>query len=112
MKNASSTETINDKQNVNHVDMDKLVEPCQLIHMKNVPNALRKEVWFKYNMDLLHGECYCCKRSTDAFDFHCGHVISHADNGPMTLENLRPICATCNLSMGTENLYAFKSRFN
>ena len=42
--------------------------------------------------------------------FHCGHVISEADGGPTTVDNLRPVCATCNLSMRTQNMEKFKGQ--
>ena len=40
--------------------------------------------------------------------FHCGHVVAEADGGPTTVDNLRPVCATCNLSMRTQNMNTFK----
>ena len=42
--------------------------------------------------------------------FHCGHVISEAMGGPTTVDNLRPVCATCNLSMRTQNMEKFKGQ--
>ena len=42
--------------------------------------------------------------------FHCGHVVAEADGGPTTVENLRPVCATCNLSMRTQNMEKFKGQ--
>jgi hypothetical protein len=37
-------------------------------------------------------------------NFHCAHIISRADGGTDKIDNLLPICARCNLSMGKENL--------
>ena len=42
--------------------------------------------------------------------FHCGHVLAVVNGGKTSVDNLRPICAACNLSMGTENLEDFKTR--
>ena len=42
--------------------------------------------------------------------FHCGHVIAEALGGPTTVDNLRPVCATCNLSMRTQNMEKFKGQ--
>jgi len=44
-------------------------------------------------------------------DFHCGHVIAEAKGGETVIENLRPICKKCNLSMGTDNLNDFRKRY-
>jgi hypothetical protein len=43
-------------------------------------------------------------------DFHCGHVTAEANGGVTSIENLRPICKACNLSMRTENMEEFKKR--
>jgi len=43
--------------------------------------------------------------------FHCGHIVSHANGGSMHIDNLRPICASCNLSMGTQNMNEFRQQF-
>lgn len=42
--------------------------------------------------------------------FECGHVVAEALGGQSTIENLRPICKDCNLSMGTKNLFEFKEK--
>ena len=39
--------------------------------------------------------------------FHCGHIISEANGGEIKLDNLRPICHSCNSSMGTVNMDEF-----
>ena len=55
--------------------------------------------------------CLCCERTTiRQLEFHCGHVIAEAHGGTTTVDNLRPICAQCNLSMGTQNLFEFKAK--
>ena len=38
----------------------------------------------------------------DVFNFHVGHNIPESKGGDMVLENLRPICQGCNLSMGSQ----------
>lgn len=44
-------------------------------------------------------------------DFHAGHIISDKDKGKVELENLRPLCSKCNLSMGSENMFEFISKY-
>ena len=36
--------------------------------------------------------------------YECGHVESEATGGDMSIENLRPICSSCNKSMGIKNM--------
>ncbi len=38
---------------------------------------------------------------------HCGHIVSCANNGVTDITNLRPICSTCNLAMGSEHMKTF-----
>lgn len=42
------------------------------------------------------------------WDFQCGHVISRKNGGEAILENLRPICHLCNMSMSFKNWYEFE----
>ena len=72
---------------------------------------MRDVVWEEYIGDeKLKGLCYVCGKSEiKATNFECAHVISVYNGGEDTLENLRPACSTCNLSMGTEDLEEFKA---
>jgi hypothetical protein len=76
---------------------------------KSISASLRQKVWNQY-IGLSVGEtlCKCCNTNTiSQLRFHCGHVTSEACGGETNLENLRPICDKCNLSMGTQNLNEF-----
>lgn len=77
---------------------------------KTVPPPLKLKLWSTYNGTSIEGKCFCCQRPITPFDFHIGHVIAHSQGGDISLENLRPICVTCNTSMGAENLFEFKAR--
>ena len=35
--------------------------------------------------------------------WHAGHIISESNGGKTDVNNLRPICKNCNLSMGKKN---------
>lgn len=73
-----------------------------------IPAAVRNSVWIDYHEDSRVGICFCCKRTKIALDnFECGHVISEKNGGQATIGNLRPICSTCNKSMGTKNMNEF-----
>jgi 5-methylcytosine-specific restriction endonuclease McrA len=79
----------------------------------HIPKTLRIAIW-KANIGLEVGTTLCmiCKtNSINQMDFHCGHVIPEAEGGMTCLSNLRPVCAKCNLSMGTKNLEQFKNTY-
>ena len=80
---------------------------------KAIPKALKRAVWDKYvGEDVGRTLCLCCNHVyIRQIEFHCGHVIAEAKGGEMTIENMRPICAQCNLSMGTTNMDEFKKMF-
>jgi hypothetical protein len=91
----------------------KIVVPIHEIKQskpkKSISASLRQKVWNQY-IGLSVGEtlCKCCNTNIiSQLRFHCGHVIAEACGGETTLENLRPICEKCNLSMGTQNLNDF-----
>jgi len=80
---------------------------------KTIPKHVKTLVWDKYiGVDKAEAACCCCLWTPISIrNFHCGHVISEANGGNMTLENLRPICAPCNLSMGRRNMNEFTKEF-
>ena len=74
-----------------------------------VPKKVRDDSWNKYvGTDKGEAPCLCCRTSTiSKSEFHAGHVISEANGGLATVENIRPICGGCNLSMGTRDMREF-----
>src|SRR5438445_9193730 len=77
------------------------------IKRKAIPKKIKEAVWVKYNNNNFIGHCYCCGRQIDKLNYHNAHVIPHSLNGPISVENLRPSCMSCNLRMKTKNLYQF-----
>lgn len=67
---------------------------------------IRDEVWMKYCGDHILSKCYVCEREISYMQgrWECGHVISYATGGEDKVENLRPICFTCNRGMGTSHM--------
>jgi hypothetical protein len=80
---------------------------------KKIPKHIRMLVWNKYiGADVASTKCMSCREKTiEIAGFHCGHVIAEAKGGDMTITNLRPICAHCNLAMGTKSMNEFTSEF-
>lgn len=79
------------------------------IKKKQIPQKVRHLTWNEYiGEDRGTGVCCCCKKtSISQQNFHCGHFISEKNGGECMVENLRPICAGCNLSMGSKNMDDF-----
>lgn len=80
---------------------------------KKIPKTLKRAVWDLYiGAEKGTASCLCCEKTTiRQIEFHCGHVVAEAEGGKTNIENLRPICAQCNLSMGKQNLYEFKAKY-
>ena len=76
---------------------------------KQIPKKIRQLVWNKYIGEKFgSGLCQCCKiTEITQMNFHCGHITSEKNGGDMTLTNLLPICALCNSSMGSINMWDF-----
>jgi 5-methylcytosine-specific restriction endonuclease McrA len=68
-----------------------------------IPKALREQVWIRHMSRKFEGRCRVrwCSNIITVFDFQCGHNIPESKGGPTTIENLVPICARCNVSMGS-----------
>jgi hypothetical protein len=78
---------------------------------KTIPKKIRAQVWTNTFASSTQGTCYCCNSALNCLDsWHAGHIIAASNGGSDTAENLRPICASCNLSMGSEHMDSFKSR--
>jgi 5-methylcytosine-specific restriction endonuclease McrA len=80
---------------------------------KNIPAGLRKKVWInKFGKNVMIGKCECCLQEISFMDgYECGHRIAEAVGGKIEEDNLRPVCRSCNRSMGTQNMDVFKLQF-
>jgi hypothetical protein len=79
---------------------------------KNINKTVKHALWTKYYGKNMEGLCYVCETNLiNCFSFEAGHVIAAANGGSDNINNLRPICKSCNGSMGTQNLEAFKEHF-
>jgi 5-methylcytosine-specific restriction endonuclease McrA len=72
---------------------------------KTIPPMIRQAVWNKYIGKLTEGKCYCCGiTEISSFNFDAGHVVAENCGGLITVENLRPICSSCNKSMNDQDM--------
>jgi 5-methylcytosine-specific restriction endonuclease McrA len=69
----------------------------------NIPKALREQVWIQNIGNNFEDKCLVewCQNRMNVFDFHVGHNIPESQGGATNIKNLKPICARCNLSMGS-----------
>jgi 5-methylcytosine-specific restriction endonuclease McrA len=69
---------------------------------KPIPSALREAVWIINCGRAFDHKCMVswCPNIMSAFDFQAGHNIPESHGGPTNIDNLIPICARCNNSMG------------
>jgi hypothetical protein len=97
--------------------IEKIIGYNNIIDKRNkkerIPVIIRRLVWNTYiGEERGKGKCYCCEEmDISQLNFICGHVISENKGGKITIDNLRPICLSCNLSMGTRDMYEFKRNY-
>jgi len=81
---------------------DKNVPKIQVWYKKkNIPKALRQQVWIKHFGEIFKSKCHIkwCKNIITVFNYECGHNIPESKGGETTIDNLFPICSSCNKSM-------------
>ena len=77
-----------------------------------LPSAVRLAVWNQWNgAESGMGPCFCCGRAVSQQDFECGHVLAAARGGSDAVGNLRPLCRTCNRSMGERHMDEFRAEY-
>lgn len=80
---------------------------------KSIPAALKRKVWNKWvGEEIGKTKCLCCQLTEiTQMSFHCGHIIAEANGGHLKMDNLKPICSSCNSSMGTTNMDVFMNTY-
>tara|TARA_B100000575_G_C22470151_1_gene313446 strand:+ start:99 stop:443 length:345 start_codon:yes stop_codon:yes gene_type:complete len=71
------------------------------VRKTNIPKAIREQVWLKNFGKVYENSCYVhwCDNIINVFDYHVGHDIPESKGGTLDINNLKPICSRCNLSM-------------
>ena len=80
---------------------------------KTIPVALKRKVWDHWVGEQIgKTKCPCCKLTDiTQLNFSCGHINAEANGGSLHVTNLRPVCGSCNSSMGTKNMNEFIREF-
>ena len=81
---------------------------------QKIPAAFREQIWFRDYGRCFEGKCPTrwCTNMINVFDFQCGHDIPESKGGPTVPDNLIPICARCNMSMGDRFTFTEWSKLN
>ena len=93
------------------MDIDKPIRKKK--RKRTIPKPLRAAVWNTYIGEEIGARLcpICNQHKISQLNFTCGHIVAEAKGGGTTVDNLRPICSQCNLSMGTKNLKEFNSEY-
>ena len=91
-------EWLKDKKNVKPFHHHKIIK-------KRIPAAVKGKVWTNQYGDAAEATCpiTLCENAIRKNDHHCGHITSEKNGGKTSIDNLRPICSTCNSRMGSQN---------
>jgi len=80
---------------------------------QKIPVALRNSIWGHYvGKNIAVISCPCCQlNELRITNFHASHIKAESRGGKTVLQNLLPLCASCNCSMGTEHMIDFMNRY-
>ena len=68
---------------------------------QTIPKAIREQCWVASFGKVFEHKCYVdwCENIINPFDYHVGHDQPESKGGTLDINNIKPICARCNLSM-------------
>lgn len=72
---------------------------------KKIPKKVKEEVWVTNFGRRYESKCYItwCSNKINVFNFHVGHDKPESKGGTDDINNLKPICDRCNLSMSNNS---------
>ena len=88
-------------------DDDVDIKLLQQYKKKKLNGQFRNKVWEAF-FTTNSGTCYICNFHISSYTFEAGHIIAESKGGLAKLHNFRPVCKTCNNSMGTKNMDEYK----
>ena len=73
-------------------------------HKEFIPKRIRDLVWTTHNGETFKHKCFVswCDNNINVFNFQVGHDIPESKGGTIDIDNLKPICGNCNLSMSNK----------
>ena len=88
----------------NNNNWDEIINDNDKKRNEVIPKRIREIVWTTYNGNVFDSKCYVdwCDNQINVFNFQVGHDIPESKGGTIDIHNLKPICGSCNLSMGNK----------
>lgn len=85
------------------------IAPIAPARRKKLTDDDKFKVWDRYSRggDTFLGLCYCCNKAINYKEkgtWEMGHIIPHSKGGSENVDNLRPICFSCNRAMKDMNM--------
>lgn len=71
---------------------------------------LKYDVWERY-FKTFDGKCLCCGTPISLKNYHKGHIIADKNGGDYNINNLIPLCMSCNTKMGTIDYFTYKNKY-
>jgi 5-methylcytosine-specific restriction endonuclease McrA len=82
--------------------------PAKSGKKEKIKPFLKDMLWTRYHTSADVAQCpICTVKRIFPENFDAGHIIPESYGGETTLDNLRPICKTCNSSMGTTHMFTY-----
>ena len=91
-----------------HLETGEVLKPDKK-NTKKIPKKIKDDSWNKYvGKEKGNTYCICCDiEEINSKNFIGGHIISRKNGGHDTVDNIIPICSSCNLSMSSTNMDEF-----
>ena len=105
--------SVNNNDITSSVDNNDVIGTISIPYKKKpISKALKIVTWNKcIGEEIGKAKCYCCELTEiTQSKFHCGHVLAEVNGGDLHVDNLKPICESCNKSMGIKNMVDFKKQ--
>lgn len=85
-------------------DIPKYIPKTLPTSKETIPKRIRELVWTTNNGETFKYKCYVswCDNTINVFNFQVGHDIPESKGGTLDIDNLKPICSSCNLSMSNK----------
>lgn len=97
--------------NIEITNVDDCTKEELNVKRTSIPKAIKDVLWKREYGKSGVGKCYVCSEEITSRQFDCGHIKAVCKGGTNNINNLKPICSTCNGSMGSMNMKVFKKMY-
>jgi len=105
-------QNFNTEKTIKKEETSEIVIEIKKNKKEKIPTSVKNTVWSLNFPNVIQGNCYCCKLEViSRNNFDCGHIVSEKNGGKVKLDNLKPICRSCNSTMGTMNMNEFMKKY-